>query len=241
MKFLSVIFLTIVFGVGCSGEEDEATFVGADGSQLIVKGLDEPASSDPAGSRELSESLAEKTTTTLEQLYSTPNSESSASSATGKMEVEESGDSRILDVCPVNGEHSFIDSFGAPRSGDRTYEGTSIMSARGTPVVVPVSGSVEFTNTSGGNSFRIYGDSGYYYYGSHLDSFAEGFSNGDQANLNAGDLVGYIGNTGASAATSPLLHFEIREGRGELAIDPYPHLAEVCDGALDVKWRGQTN
>src|ERR687897_2495509 len=43
-------------------------------------------------------------------------------------------------VCPVQGAASFVDSFGAARSGGRTHQGVDMMAASGTPTVAPASG-----------------------------------------------------------------------------------------------------
>ncbi|MGH2808265.1 MAG: murein hydrolase activator EnvC family protein, partial [Actinomycetota bacterium] len=47
-------------------------------------------------------------------------------------------------TCPVAGPNSFIDSWGYPRSGGRTHEGTDIMAAEGTPVVAITSGTITY-------------------------------------------------------------------------------------------------
>ena len=74
-------------------------------------------------------------------------------------------------VCPVQGGHNFIDSWGFPRSGGRAHAGVDMMAAHGTLVVAPVDGNVEFrSNSLGGNSFHLSGDNGNYYYGTHLQS-----------------------------------------------------------------------
>jgi murein DD-endopeptidase MepM/ murein hydrolase activator NlpD len=56
-------------------------------------------------------------------------------------------------TCPVAGPNSFIDSWGFPRSGGRTHEGTDIVAAFGTPVVAIVSGTITYAGygSSAGN------------------------------------------------------------------------------------------
>ena len=128
-------------------------------------------------------------------------------------------------VFPVDGPHSYTDTFGAPRSGGRTHKGCDIMAARGTPVVASVSGrikSLSRTDTGlSGLSFWISGDNGTGYFGCHLDSLVPGIQVGSR--VVAGQLLGYVGNTGNAAGGPCHLHFEIHPGGGA-AVDPYPIL-----------------
>ena len=110
--------------------------------------------------------------------------------------------------------------FGAARdAGRRQHEGIDIFAARDTPVLAVVDGVARTgTNTLGGNVVwlrgRAFGESFYY---AHLERFAfEG-----TANVKAGDVLGYVGNTGNARTTAPHLHFGIYD-RG--AIDPFPFI-----------------
>lgn len=112
-------------------------------------------------------------------------------------------------VCPVTGPVSFIDSWGAPRSGGRQHEGVDMFASYGTPVVAPVAGTAEqTTNELGGLSFRLWGDDGSFYYGAHLSAFAAA-----TGQVTAGTVLGYVGTSGNARVTSPHLHFEIHPGR----------------------------
>jgi murein DD-endopeptidase MepM/ murein hydrolase activator NlpD len=125
-------------------------------------------------------------------------------------------------VCPVQGPHTFRDSWGDPRSGGRAHKGTDIMAPRGTPVVNPVSGDVSTKgDVLGGLSFHVQGDDGNYYYGTHLDSYS-----GATGHLPAGTVVGYVGDTGNAQGTH--LHFEIHIGGYGNPINPYPTVAKYC-------------
>ena len=123
-------------------------------------------------------------------------------------------------VCPVQGAVSFVDSFGAPRSG-HTHQGVDMMAASGTPTVAPVSGTVTHSESSlGGLSWWVDGDDGNRYYGAHLSGYAA------SGHVSAGTVIGYVGDSGNAAGT-PHLHFEIHPGGGS-AVDPYPQVSAAC-------------
>jgi peptidoglycan LD-endopeptidase LytH len=127
-------------------------------------------------------------------------------------------------VCPVQGPHAFVDSWGAPRSGGRRHQGVDMMAARGVPTVAPVSGRVEHRgNSLGGLSWHVYGDDGNYYYGTHLSAYA----NQGAGRVAAGTVIGYVGDTG-NAAGNPHLHFEIHRGGRGNPINPYPTVRAHC-------------
>lgn len=128
-------------------------------------------------------------------------------------------------VFPVQGPNSFVDSFGAPRSGGRTHKGCDIMTARGTPLVAVVSGTIRATNPSdsglGGITIHLTGSDGNVYYYAHLSSIKSGIKSG--VHVDAGQVIGAAGNTGNASGGAVHLHFEIRPGGGS-AINPYPTL-----------------
>jgi murein DD-endopeptidase MepM/ murein hydrolase activator NlpD len=131
-------------------------------------------------------------------------------------------------LCPIAGPVSFIDSWGAPRSGGRTHKGVDMFAKRGTPVVAPVSGTVEHrSNRIGGLSFHLWGDEGTYYYGTHLDAYGP-----ITGSVGAGTVVGYVGDTGNARGTSPHLHFEIHPGRERgdppAPVNPTPAVDAAC-------------
>jgi peptidoglycan LD-endopeptidase LytH len=126
-------------------------------------------------------------------------------------------------VCPVQGPVAFTDTWGAPRSGGRAHKGVDMLAPRGTPVVAPVAGVVSHRgNSIGGLSFHLSGDNGHYYYGTHLDSYA----NVGAGHVAAGTVVGYVGDTGNARGT-PHLHFEIHPNGGA-AVNPYPTVRAAC-------------
>jgi LysM repeat protein len=120
-------------------------------------------------------------------------------------------------VCPLPAAR-YINDWGFPRPGGRFHEGNDLFSPRGTDVRAPVSGVVEYlTGSIGGLQFKLVGDDGNNYYGSHLSA------SGKEGRVAAGDVIGKVGNSGNAASTSPHLHFEIHPNRGA-AVNPYPTL-----------------
>jgi LysM repeat protein len=122
--------------------------------------------------------------------------------------------------CPVPGA-SYINDWGFPRSGGRSHSGTDLFAPRGTPVHAPVSGWVDIAvGDIGGNQFRLKGDDGTFWYGSHLDDF------GARGQVSAGDVIGYVGDSGNAKGSDPHLHFEVHPD-GD-AVNPYPLLQSTC-------------
>ncbi|MEY4361883.1 MAG: hypothetical protein RL391_1189 [Actinomycetota bacterium] len=125
-------------------------------------------------------------------------------------------------LCPFVGSAGFGDTWGAPRSGGRRHEGVDILTATGTPLVAVVSGRASFSITSlGGNSVTLYGDNGNTYFYAHLSAWE-----GQSRQVQQGDVVGYVGDTGNATGT-PHLHFEIRPNRGR-PVNPYPSVRAAC-------------
>jgi murein DD-endopeptidase MepM/ murein hydrolase activator NlpD len=135
-------------------------------------------------------------------------------------------------VFPVGEPHSFGDSFGAPRMLGSTYEhahqGTDIMAPFGTPLYACERGIITRMGSDvlGGTKLWVKGESGTYYYYAHLSAFAEGMAEG--LLVEAGDVVGFVGDTGNARGGAPHLHFEIHPDGGA-AVNPYPLLKVVDD------------
>jgi peptidoglycan LD-endopeptidase LytH len=125
-----------------------------------------------------------------------------------------------LQACPAPGT-SFVDSFGAPRSGGRTHAGVDMMGNYGMPIYAAQSGTVSHSSSSlGGLQAYVYAGNGDYTFYAHLQGYS-----GASGQVSAGTLIGYMGDTG-NASGSPHLHFEYHPG-GALT-NPYPHVLAVC-------------
>lgn len=139
-------------------------------------------------------------------------------------------------VFPVGGPHSFTDTFGAPRMFGTPYahlhQGTDIFAASGTPLLACERGVLIKIGTDllGGTKLWLVGASGTRYYYAHLSAYAPGIEPGKSEGMvvKAGDVVGYVGNTGNAATTPSHLHYEVHP-QGGAAVDPYPLLKIVDD------------
>jgi murein DD-endopeptidase MepM/ murein hydrolase activator NlpD len=139
-------------------------------------------------------------------------------------------------ICPVQGPYSYSDDFGAPRyaGGYHPHAGNDIFSNMGTPLVAPFDGYVEKDpNTLGGLAVKVAGPLGYVYMAHLVD-----YSPLVPGPVRAGDVVGFVGNTGDAQGTSPHDHFEwhpktiqsydrVIPGTNG-AVDPFRYLVIVC-------------
>ena len=126
-------------------------------------------------------------------------------------------------VCPVAGPNSFVDSWGAPRSGGRSHQGVDIMADYGTPIVAVTDGTITYSSWSdlGGNTLYLTGDDGHgYYYMHNQQNYVTG------GRVQAGQQIAAVGDTG-NATGIPHLHWEYHPGGGA-AVNPYPLAKSLC-------------
>ncbi len=105
--------------------------------------------------------------------------------------------------------------------------GNDIFAARGTPLVAPRAGVVVRAGYSGISGLRvtIRDDCGWHYFLAHLDTITPGIV--QNVRVEAGQVVGTVGNTGNAIGTSPHLHFSVYPEVYEQGIDPFPLLQAV--------------
>jgi murein DD-endopeptidase MepM/ murein hydrolase activator NlpD len=133
-------------------------------------------------------------------------------------------------VFPVDDPHSFGDSFGAPRmvgtEYQHTHQGTDILAPAGTNLFACERGIVTRLGSDvlGGIKLWLKGESGTYYYYAHLTGYGPDIAEGKL--VSAGDVVGFVGDTGNAKGGPTHLHYEIHPDGGA-AVNPYPLLKVV--------------
>ncbi|MGC3962611.1 MAG: M23 family metallopeptidase [Rhodocyclaceae bacterium] len=128
---------------------------------------------------------------------------------------------------PVQGVRArqVADTWGGPRSGRRKHEGSDIFAKCGTPVVTSTRGLVlrVGANRLGGNTVVVLGPEGYWHYYAHLSAYAD-VGRGDW--VEAGRLIGFVGDTGNARGTPCHLHYGIYTKGG--AVNPYAFLRPLA-------------
>lgn len=130
---------------------------------------------------------------------------------------------------------SYINSWGSERTygGKRRHEGTDIMADDNVTGIYPVVSASCGTIINmgwlelGGYRIGILSDNGIYYYYAHLESFEASLKEGDT--VKAGQLIGFMGNTGYSKVEGTSgkfdvhLHFGIyySDADREISYNPY--------------------
>jgi murein DD-endopeptidase MepM/ murein hydrolase activator NlpD len=132
-------------------------------------------------------------------------------------------------VFPVYGTSAFGDSFGAPRADTVWHHGDDIFAPLGAPVLAVADGTLFSVgrNKLGGNRLWLRDRAGNEFYYAHLAAYAPLAVEG--AHVHAGDVIGFVGNTGDAVTTPYHLHFEVHPSSllflGEDGVvDPTPYL-----------------
>jgi murein DD-endopeptidase MepM/ murein hydrolase activator NlpD len=129
-------------------------------------------------------------------------------------------------VFPVFGPSSFINTYGAPR-GDVSggwHHGDDIFAPLGAPILAVATGTVFSVgwNNVGGYRLWLRDRVGNQFYYAHLSAYSPLAVNG--ANVRAGDVLGFLGNSGDAQGTPYHLHFEIH---------PVQYLGYGYNGSVD--------
>jgi murein DD-endopeptidase MepM/ murein hydrolase activator NlpD len=132
-------------------------------------------------------------------------------------------------VFPVFGAVSFIDTFGAARSDVTYHHGDDIFGQLGQPLVACADATVFSVgwNKVGGNRLWLLDAQGNQFYYAHLSAFSTAAIDG--ARVKAGQVIGFLGNTGDAEGTPYHLHFEVHPVSllyigYDGAVDPTPYL-----------------
>ena len=129
-------------------------------------------------------------------------------------------------VFPVYGPSSFGDTFGAFRSdvAGNWHHGDDIFAALGAPILACADGIVFSVgwNDVGGNRLWLRDEQGNEFYYAHLSAFTPLAGNGRF--VKAGEVLGFVGNTGDAQGTPMHLHFEVH---------PFSLLFMGYDGAVN--------
>lgn len=145
-----------------------------------------------------------------------------------------------LRYCPVGQPRAFGDGFGAPRysGGYHLHAGVDILAPMGTPIYATFDGyATENPNGLGGLAVEVHGAPGYTY-NAHLSQY----SDHSTGTVHAGDVIGYVGDTGDAQGGPPHDHFEFHPNSFPAewpssyygyrvigsALNPYPLLVDAC-------------
>jgi hypothetical protein len=137
---------------------------------------------------------------------------------------------------PVAGKHNFSDTFGAFRSDVPAHVGADIFASFGTPIVAVADGRIYRVGTLhiSGNRLWLRDKKGFRYFYAHLSDFAAAAYNG--ADVHAGEVIGFVGNTGDAEPTPPHLHFEVHMPDGAV-VNPTPFITNWdAGGVSSEKW-----
>lgn len=143
-------------------------------------------------------------------------------------------------VCPVDQPRAYGDGFGAPRyaGGFHYHAGVDILAPMGTAIRATFDGyTTEDPNGLGGLAVEVHGAIGYTY-NAHLSAY----SDHSTGTVQAGDIIGYVGDSGDAVGGPPHDHFEFHPNSFpaswpmsyygyeviDSALNPYPLLVDAC-------------
>ncbi len=142
---------------------------------------------------------------------------------------------------PLDGDFPFGDNYGAPRGGERTHIGIDIMVPKMTPVIAAADGTVGWVSATC-CALQLEHTDGYESWYIHLNNDTPGTDDGQGwgiapgvvsgANVTAGQIIGWAGDSGNAEAVGSHLHFELHSPTGPF--NPYQSLiaATTVDPAI---------
>jgi hypothetical protein len=135
-------------------------------------------------------------------------------------------------VFPVVGPHHFTDTYDAPRAAGRLHEATDIMAEKMTPIVAAADGTIGWVSSTC-CGLQIVHDDGYQSWYIHLNNDTPGTDDGQGwgiapgiemgVHVSAGQLIGWVGDSGNAEDTAPHLHFQLHYPDGS-RFNPYHSL-----------------
>ena len=143
----------------------------------------------------------------------------------------------------------FTSTFGHSRSGGRRHKGTDLLAPRMTEVYAAASGVVIHvgTNRLSGRNIRIQHPGSWTSHYVHLNNDNPGTDDGradwsytvapgiaEGTFVEAGQLIGWVGDSGNAEHTTPHTHFELRHA-GK-AIDPYRLLVDAYEREVEMRF-----
>jgi hypothetical protein len=143
-------------------------------------------------------------------------------------------------IFPVIGTVTYGDDFGDPRDGGtRSHEGNDLMGAKMMPLVAAVDGKIRravYPEADYGYAVTIEDKDGYTYHYLHINNDTPGTDDGKGTGMTAyaididsgnsvvaGQLIGWMGDSGNAESTRAHLHFEIRRP-DRTPVSPYQSL-----------------
>lgn len=203
-----------------------------------------------------------------------PEASTGAAPASGENSLGAIAPDRISDapvivpmVFPVVGPVSWQDTFLASRGGGtRRHRGQDILAPKMTPVVAAFDGTVRPRARNGHYLLTLVGDHGWSAEYMHLNNDTPGTDDGQGGELHAfapgiypgarvvaGQLLGWVGDSGNAEGTVPHLHFELVHQATGVAVNAAPSLRlarriaaprlpellpDLKPGPGEVRWNG---
>lgn len=146
------------------------------------------------------------------------------------------------------GPTEFRDTYGQSRSGGRSHNGTDLLAPRMTEIYAIADGTVSYIgdNNLSGRNIKLDHGEGWESYYVHLNNDNIGTDDGaapwslavpegivEGVEVVAGQLIGWVGDSGNAEGTTPHTHFELRKDGNPL--NAYELLLEAYERAVELE------